>query len=106
MIQTIPYSFIDNKSGWLKSRAFWPFLGLVLGIFCSDGTYAMCPGEADKALNSKIKIAQEWPLRPVNDSATLYLQKLGERLVAQGKALAKSLPYYDEIPEQWHFLIV
>jgi beta-barrel assembly-enhancing protease len=106
MIQTIPQNFIDNKSRWLKFRAFWPFLGLVLGTFCSDGTYAMCPSETEKALNSAIKIAQEWPLRPINDSVTQYLQHLGERLVAQGKALAKSLPYYDEIPEQWHFLIV
>lgn len=106
MIQTIPYNFINKKSRWLKSRAFWPFLGLVLGIFCSDGTNAICPGEADKALNSTIKIAQEWPLRPVNDSATQYLQKLGERLVAQGETLAKSLPYYDGMPEHWHFLIV
>ncbi|MDD1614314.1 MAG: M48 family metallopeptidase [Methylococcaceae bacterium] len=106
MIQTIPDNFIKNKPGCLKSTAFRPFLGLVLGLFCCHGTYAMCPGEADKALNSAIKIAQEWPLRPVNDSVTQYLQQLGERLVAQGKAVAKSLPYYDGMPEQWHFLIV
>ena len=100
-------SFIDNKPRWLKSRAFRSSLGLVLGIFCCCGeTYAVCPGEVDNALNSAIKIAQEWPLRPVNDSVTRYLQQLGERLVAQGRALAKSLPYYDEMPEQWHFLIV
>lgn len=108
LIQTISSRVIDNKSGSLKSSTFRYYPGLVLGLicFCCGDTYAMCPGEADKALNSAIKIAQEWPLRPVNDNVTRYLQRLGGRLVAQDVTMAKSLPYYDGIPEKWHFLIV
>lgn len=106
LFQIVPGNVIDNKPGWLKSRTFRSFLGFVLGIFCCGGTYAICPGEADKALNSAIKIAQEWPLRPANDNVTRYLQQLGERLIARGGSLANSLPYYDGMPEQWHFLIV
>lgn len=105
LIQSITNNATDNKPGCLKSRAFRSSLGVILGIFCCGGTYGVCTGEADKALDSAIKIAQEWPLRPANDNVTRYLQQLGELLVAQGRAVAKSLPY-DGMPEQWHFLII
>jgi predicted Zn-dependent protease len=106
LIQAVTDNFVYYKPGWLKSKAFRSSLGLILGIFCCGGTYALCPGESDKALDSAIKIAQEWPLRPVNDNATRYLQQLGERLVVLGRAVEKSLPYSYEMPEKWQFLIV
>jgi len=68
------------------SSAFWSRLCWVLGLFWfCGGVYARCPGEEGKALNSVIKIAQEWPLRPANDNISRYLQRLGERLVAKAE---------------------
>lgn len=68
--------------------------------------YALCSGEAEKARNKAGQIGQEWPLRSSNDSASQYLQRLGQRLVIQGEALSRRIPNYDGALAQWHFLVV
>jgi predicted Zn-dependent protease len=81
-------------------------LSYILLLFAYSGTaQAVCSGEAEKSLNNALKIEQEWPLRPTQDSATRYLQSLGERL-----ALARNVPRWltdtDWPVNQWRFSMV
>lgn len=91
----------------MKIKVFRSSILFALWLFCySDMIYAICPGEVEKTHGKASKIEQEWPLRSSNDSASQYLQRLGERLVTQGVALSKRIPNYDGTVKQWHFLIV
>ena len=59
--------------------------------------YGPCPGEWDRARDTKQRIEQEWPLRSSGDEATQFIQRLGIRL-AQNSAGGGAIP--------WHFSVV
>lgn len=97
----------NRSCGQLKSRDIRPSILLVLWLVCHcDIIYALCSGEVENAGNKAVQIGQEWPLRSSNDSASQYLQRLGQRLVIQGEALSRRIPNYDGALAQWHFLVV
>lgn len=52
-----------------------------------------CPGELEAALTTRQKIFDEWPLRPVNDEVTEFVQKLAIRLAAQYSFNAGNIPW-------------
>lgn len=67
---------------------------------------AVCSGEAHKSLQSAMKIEQEWPLRPNQDTATRYLQRLGEQLLPPHAPDFEQLANYDWPSDRWYFSIV
>lgn len=67
---------------------------------------AVCSGEAQKSLQSAMKIEQEWPLRPSQDNATLYLLRLGEQMLPPHGPDFEQLTNYDWPSDRWHFSIV
>lgn len=79
---------------------------IVLVSWHGGAAQAVCNGEAEKALRNAMKIEQEWPLRPGQDSATRYLQRLGERLIAASGADYERPTDHDWPAEGWHFSIV
>lgn len=85
-------------------RAAVPAILLLAGF---DGTaQAVCSGEAEKSLRNALKIEQEWPLRPAQDNATRYLQRLGELLVPPSDPYLDWPTRYNWPAGQWRFSIV
>lgn len=62
-----------GRAGWLALA--W----LAVASASPDG---LCPGELDRALETRQRILGEWPLRAVGDPATRFVQALGARLAA------------------------
>lgn len=81
-------------------------LTITLSCVYSGEAQAVCSGEAQKSLQSAMKIEQEWPLRPIQDNATRYLQRLGEQLLPPQGPNFEQLTNYDWPSGRWHFSMV
>ncbi len=67
---------------------------------------AICAGEVSRSMAAALRIEQEWPLRPSQDSITRYLQNLGERLLPRGGSWLKWLRADDWPASGWFFFTV
>ena len=98
-----------------KCERPWKFIsGLLTLSFLFTYTVipvlAICDGEAERSVRSAKSIALEWPLRPPNDSPSLYLQSLGDRLIQRYKAtqgwFKRNFWKHDWPDGKWYFSIM
>jgi hypothetical protein len=97
---------VNRRNGYRTEQAVLRPVAVALLLCGYCGTAAaVCSGEVKNALDSAVKIEQEWPLRPVHDNATLYLQSLGEQLLPDPSDMSR-MAGYDLPSGQWHFSLV
>ncbi len=101
MTLTNRHSSLPN-SGVALRPSVWAqrCLAVLHGLVLASATAAyggLCPGELERARDTRQHIDQEWPLRSSGDESTQFIQKLGVRL-AHYNAGGSGIP--------WRFFIV
>jgi predicted Zn-dependent protease len=107
MPQRMTWQTVNRQNRNRPERPFLRPAAIALVLLCGyDGSaQAVCSGEAEKSRDNAIKIEQEWPLRPVQDIATRYLQSLGESLLPPDDATDRT-HRYDWPADRWRFSMV
>jgi beta-barrel assembly-enhancing protease len=67
---------------------------------------AVCIEEMNNATSLANQIDHEWPLRPVNDRVTNFIQNLGKYLISHSVSRKDSLPISNLNIESWSFTVV
>ncbi len=72
----------------------------------SEYAYAACSQEQNNARHITARIAEEWPLRPVHDRRSRYLQNIADRLASTIKRWQEANDFFNWPIHSWQIIIV